>query len=497
MAAAIAAAMASLYVGLRASSVPFSYDEAYTYLHFVGAPLGTILFGGSHPSANNHTLNSLLMTLSASVFGSSELALRLPNLVAFVAYAGAAWRLARRFSRVVPAVAALVLLLLNPFLLEIFSLARGYGLALAAVLWSLVALAASRERGIPDRILLRRQTQALVLGGLSVFANLAFLNVFLPLAAVVVAARWRRGSRGNGDSPFGALGGPAAVVAVVALYAGPAIWRLRGAHELYYGGMQGFWSDTVGSLVRCSLYLRPYGPALFPFLVAGVAAVLAVAFWIAYGMLRDSEGSNRTTDLLVDLLAVLVLGALACVLEHVLFRTPFPINRTAVWMLPLFLLLAAAEIDVGASSGGRLLRAAAGLLAGGAVVACAAHLALSANTRFAILQYHDADTKQMLTDLASLRRPDGAPGRVSLRASWELIPSIEYYRLTRPLSWLDPATVVPGPANAAFVSAKDLSGADRMRIWKRYETTGNALLLSADRFPETAREDSSAHAAAR
>jgi uncharacterized membrane protein len=188
-AAASLAGACLAYVVARAANVPFTYDESYSYFHFVGAPLRTVLFFRGDVTENNHSLNSLLMTLSAHVAGNSELALRLPNVVAFVGYAAAVLYLVRRLQHTASGILGAVLLLMNPFVLEIFSLARGYGLALCFVLGSMAALAAAMDPGSGERLALRRLTLATALACASAVGNLAFLDYVLPFTFVALVVR--------------------------------------------------------------------------------------------------------------------------------------------------------------------------------------------------------------------------------------------------------------------------------------------------------------------
>jgi hypothetical protein len=282
-----------------------------------------------------------------------------------------------------------------------------------------------------------------------------------------------------------AFGSQAALLFVMGLYAVPAIRRLRMRNQLYYGGQTGFGSDTVDSLIRCWLYVQPYGAALKPALWALVVLVLTVGVLIA---VLPHRGQTRAPPpalgLLRALIAILVLGGVGSVLQHAWFHTPFLINRTASWMLPVLLLVVAIEVEMGLSSSARFLRAVS--TTGGWIVtaACALHASLCANTRFAILQYHDADTKEMLRDLGALHGSgDGTGYGLSLWSSWELTPAIEYYRMTRPLKWLGPVSNVPGTSDAAFVSPKDLGSRGALVVWKRYPITGNTLLLAPGRLP--------------
>ena len=81
---------------------------------------------------NNHILNTLLVKYSIALFGAHSWSVRLPNLLSFLLFAWAVYRIAcllnpRSFWLPVTA----VLFFANPYLLDFFGLSRGYGLSVA------------------------------------------------------------------------------------------------------------------------------------------------------------------------------------------------------------------------------------------------------------------------------------------------------------------------------------------------------------------------------
>jgi uncharacterized membrane protein len=163
---------ASVY---RAATQSFTTDEAFSYNLFLSGSWSR-LFGGY--DAAHHVLYSILAKLSITLFGLSEFALRLPALVGCLLYLAAAYRLCRRL---LPYGAAfllpLALLSLNPHMLDFFSAARGYGLAIAFLLWALHWTLDYVES--PEAAILRRIALALAL---AVSANLTTLPPALALA---------------------------------------------------------------------------------------------------------------------------------------------------------------------------------------------------------------------------------------------------------------------------------------------------------------------------
>jgi 4-amino-4-deoxy-L-arabinose transferase-like glycosyltransferase len=88
--------------------------------------------------ANNHILNSGLSYICFKLFGSSLLALRLPNLLAFLLMAMAVYRLLFHLKSSTARLVLVALFLLSFNWLSFYSLCRGYGLSMALLLVSLV-----------------------------------------------------------------------------------------------------------------------------------------------------------------------------------------------------------------------------------------------------------------------------------------------------------------------------------------------------------------------
>ena len=66
------------------------------------------------------------MTITASLFGYTEFALRLPNVLAFFLYAWFCLKILGLSKSSFIKLVSVAICLLNPYLIEFFSLARGY-----------------------------------------------------------------------------------------------------------------------------------------------------------------------------------------------------------------------------------------------------------------------------------------------------------------------------------------------------------------------------------
>ncbi|MGB9606283.1 MAG: hypothetical protein ACPL88_10455, partial [Bryobacteraceae bacterium] len=130
----------------RAATQSITADEAFTYNHFAGGDEPVRVY-----DANNHVLFTWLARASVGVFGLSELSLRLPAVLGGWFYLAAVSVLARRlYGRGWLFLLAVAALALNPFVLDFLSAARGYGLALALLMWAIHLAALDLEAQAPS-----------------------------------------------------------------------------------------------------------------------------------------------------------------------------------------------------------------------------------------------------------------------------------------------------------------------------------------------------------
>jgi hypothetical protein len=425
------AALLFAYVAWRAARLAITWDEAANYLEYTRKGiLSPFRFPFPHFGANNHFLNSWLTFLTTRLAGLSELSLRAPVLAAHLLFLYYTARLSRTFQSGLDGVCAFTILNLNPYLLDFFSLARGYGLSYALLAGSLWHLHEYLRRGF-DR---RHSLASIVFAMLAVSAHLTLIHYLLVLTGVVVLAPVVAGS---GSTPptrrvRGAVLDNAVVLAGVGLFLLPTLLivrRLARAGALFYGGRTGFWDDTILSLAEGSLYEQPYGmPRLLG--VIGVVVVAAAAVHVR----RRWSRRRRPADLYLPALLTLLLGcALASIAQHHLLDVRYLIGRTALYLLVLW-----TYVMVGLFRDAAPLHPAwrYGLRVGAALLAL--HAVHSANGRYVLEWKSGAEVRNVLRDAAARRGalPAGKP-TLDLGASLEYEAPLNYYRAAAGLSWLN------------------------------------------------------------
>jgi hypothetical protein len=450
------------YVGVRAWALSFTHDESLSYLRSIQAPLSSALLSRG-TDANNHPLNTVAMRLGDVVFGPSELALRWASLVAFVVYVVALVVLLRRVERCSLRALGLVLAVANPYILDFFSLARGYGLGLA-----LVAASALFTLDFVERPAAGRALGAAGCAASAAFANFSAVTYFLAVLVVIVLSLCvpaRTSARGPARARIAAAV-TLPTVGVVLLVGRPLL-RLRSEGALYFGGDDGFWRDTVYSLSSSTLYGRG-GDVLAVSLVVLVAAMVVVGGAAAVRSIR-----RRNLPPHAAAFVLLAVPGLVSVVEHYAVGTRFLIERTALFFVPLFAIWLALAADAVA----RRPRFSTAITASAVVIAIAAcvNVVSAANVSYVLDWRYDATTERVVSGLAGTR---GDPRPVALGVSYLFAPTTRFYRETR-FPWLPecPSDCLDPRADYYYVIGPDIAlvrgrGARLLRV---YALSGGVL----------------------
>lgn len=162
------------YAGYRASTLSMTMDESGTFINHVPKPINHILTNEPIPDGNNHILNTLLIKASVAIFGANSFSVRLPNVFALGLYLFFGLRILLLLKyRPGFLLVGWALLLLNPYLIDFFSLGRGYGLANGFMLGSLYCWFCFLGRSKRKHLI-----GAFAFAILAVYANFIWLNFF-------------------------------------------------------------------------------------------------------------------------------------------------------------------------------------------------------------------------------------------------------------------------------------------------------------------------------
>lgn len=470
----------------RAATQSITIDEAFTYNHLLtkGHDFATEV------SPFNDTLNAWLAGISIRALGVSEFSMRLPSLLGGLLYFVALFLLCRLlFGESRWLLAAVSLNALNPFLLDYFSAARGYGMALA--FWTLGAYALARwlmEEGTDDTRRTALATAAGIAFGLAIASH---LTESFAVAAIVAA--------------FAALGLAeqrsirfithqlAPLCEATVILAGAILWEpLHRIRVQFIDGVVPRYKDGLKSLVSAfALYkttpltqwdpfrhlLGRLGWWFLPLLFAGLALAAAhiVRRWMRVRKLADLDPVDRPLLLFAP---ALLLAFLFLWIEPQLEHHGYFAHRRLLFTLPLIFIPCSLLLKW-LWKEGQPKRAFA-VVAMAPLAFLVADFILEFNLKSYYAWEFDAGTKAAVNVLR--QRHLAEPNRqVTLRTNWLLSESLNFYRSMYAITWMPEATR-DGPECSAdyyFVEDDELGVLNRFGVEKLYRDPRSGTLLAA------------------
>ncbi len=307
-----------IYLWLRAWQVPIIYDEVATFYHYIHT--GEFIPWFAHWDANNHILNSALTIVSYNLFGSSPLALRLPNLLVSVLFFIYCFKIAEEINNKYLRWVFILSLLFAHSFVDYFTLSRGYGMSMAllfAAIWYLMQ--SMKEAGTKNYLL------TLLFINLAVLANLTLIfSVFIFLGLLFLNLIGRKKTILSAVITFIAGMLPAAFFVKLLFF-----MKTKGL--LYYGSAVGFKSMTLWSLVKYFVGFES-GAIEYLLIFYFVIIVIAIVFLIS-----KTAGSNPFSNIHFVFAFLLIGNVVAILLNALLFDVNYPEDRAALFFFPFFI----------------------------------------------------------------------------------------------------------------------------------------------------------------
>jgi uncharacterized membrane protein len=421
----IVAGLLIMYSFIRAGKLSFTYDEATTFLLIYSKNFNYLFC-----SANNHLLNSLFVWILSRYFGNSEFILRFPNILAHLIFLFYAFKLCQLIEFKGLRLFIFILLNINPFLLDYFSLSRGYGLSVACLSASLYFLVKdlnfSEVNGTD-----RDRFSSILWGALAVLANLSTLHYYLALVTAFVCLDFMKGRM----KPFSKWLMHNLKSIIVCLVVGAVLVHfirlMIEMRQLYFGGTNGFWEDSVNSLLYSCFYYKSYS-VLVCRIIKGFIACVFVSGGL-FGLYEWTIQKNPTR--LSLLFIILAFAVISPILQFWLFKTRLPIERTALFYFPLFIFLLAFLLDEIVKTWN--LRFVKGLILFMSITMTAIgiyHFSCTGNLNYAFYDRFNADSKEAMEVLKRIHEQKG--GDIKIGSGWQQKTTIDYYRLKENCQWL-------------------------------------------------------------
>lgn len=319
-----------LIVYYRSQQIPPTQDEVISFFEFA---LGDYKNNIDFKSANNHPLNTVLGRISVECFGPTLDSFRLPNVFSFALYCVFIYKIGKKLRRN-HSIYLTPILLLNPIILDYFSLARGYGMSFAFLLASIYyILIYVQARSLKSLALLTVFTLLATYSHLTLtlYSTIVFFYVLLNILL------FKSAKHKFSDTFLRAL--IMSIYGIGQIAAIYIIFSLKSSNELYFGQKEGFYDTTIKSLVN----LMGHGANSWYFLIP-----LLILFFLVLKDLKTTIAQFKLNVLFIGeyvVCGILILNCLAIVLSAELFSINYPYERVAIYLIVLFSVVTFLLID--------------------------------------------------------------------------------------------------------------------------------------------------------
>ncbi len=419
-----------VYLIVRAVKVPMTCDEVKTCLEYSRDSFSQIVSYSRSAVPNNHILHTLLVKFFTNIFGMTALVCRIPNLLGFIVYFYFSYKITNGFNKnglidnglidnrqknqasVIQSSVSLLLLVGNPYFLDFFSLARGYGLACAfmmsSIYFALQYLKTQKNKPIFFSALF---------GVLSVYTNFTTLNFYVALCFLlgvfIIIER----------KNFFQLAILFAFTVLLAALSFLPITRMRATNQFVFWGNKGFYEDTFKSLTDSLMYGSSYFGAhtIAFFRIIALFLLFLVGVFCVLDFRKNKLLAYQTPFVFAFIL--LVTTVVVNISQYYIVHTPYLQTRTALFFFPLAALPIALLFSNLYEKNKKILNVVA-LVAG---LPLAYHFFSHINTHSCYEWWYDSDTKKVLKYLEKEYQNDPEKKKIKLATYSWMMPSFLFH----------------------------------------------------------------------
>ncbi len=286
---------------------------------------------------NNHILNTIFGKIFSGIFGLSTWSVRIHSILSYIIFSYGIFRVIKTIfpSKSILWIAAFSLFVTNPYLLDFFSLGRGYGMASAFVTLSssylLTGFIHKEESGIWKSVFFA------ILASYSNFTVLVFWAAISILSAFFFIIQYR-------DTFYVLVKRILALAIVSILYLllilNP-ILKMTSTDQFHYWSTMGFYEDTIMTSVKNWIYgdgifsdVNPNYIGIIVIVIFGMGMLYTI-YKFLYKNQRKTVFQNSVVLSFLILFTTIVVSQIQILILH----TPNLDGRIALFLFPLFVIL--------------------------------------------------------------------------------------------------------------------------------------------------------------
>jgi len=419
------------YTAYRAYAISFTFDEGSSFLYYAMDSYRNII-QDVNLEVNNHILNSMAMRFFLSWLPITELTVRLQSLIGHIVFLLFSWLLLKDIKKPLLRICCFAIINLDPYLLDFFSVARGYGMSWG---FTLGALYFFKEYIANQGMKIFPVILTFVCAALATLANFTIINIYAPLLGMFLLYSAYMHIRSR-RKLLVITWIPVLLISVSILwYSLGILFRIKNQNLYVFGGDRGFLPDTMGSIANNVVYPFADSPTIHLLVLGLFFAGFVVALGLAARALakKHDKATGASTLLLATLLLAGAVAAIVC--THYLFGIRYVIDRTALFLFVIFLVVLACLANAIAER----YRWGKYILMGLALFSL---LQFGRSINFTHVHQWDgeADNKQMILDLnrlAKTEKPDAHGKKAFFLPFWYYYTVSKFYQYRYHLDGLD------------------------------------------------------------
>ncbi len=382
---------------------------------------------------NNHVLNTLFMKYSEKLFGNSEIALRMPNLLMLVVFLFYIWLLFRGANPVI-AISIFMLMSTNIAITDFFGLARGYGLSIGFMIMSIYHLISSFDNNKNKHLVLFN-----IAALLAILSNFTMLSYYISALLVFNLMQFTE-SRFIDKEKFSIFKTNKVNIILfffllIVLY--EPVRKAVKFNSFDFGGKQGFVTDTVTALIYHIFTNVQLTSGSILLLQISILSLVLLSFIIILININNANKEFFSQNRALIIVNLIILSiATETMLQHYILKTDYLVGRFSLFLLPLLILNFGFLLQY-------MLKFRYRILIQGFVVIIAllsvSNFYTNRNLYSCADWGYDMETKNAVAALVSYQQHTGLkPASIKLGINWIFEPTINYYIQTRKIKWLLP-----------------------------------------------------------
>ncbi len=410
----------------KAVTFPVVNDETGTATGYSQNTVWEIMMLPSH-WPDDHILNTLITKLFIALFGNEPLVIRLPNLLSFLLYAFAIFRINKLVLKEesVFFLPATLLFVTNPYMLDFFGVCRGYGISSALATLSVSYLMSGFSDSKPRSVWL-----AYILSLLASYTHFTLLVFWCVISLLV----WFYFFLKSGIKIRSTIKQTIIIGTITILYllliATPII-KLHITNEFQFWTSKGFYWDTIYPLIfysRTGSFLWFLSPHIF----AGIIflTVIINCIYIFFLLKKTGYKLPALNQPVFIATVVLLLTAFVNIVQCTLLNTPNLHGRTALFFYPLFIIVFVCLLGIIQQFRKKIIHI---IIAVCITFLCVYHVSNGYKLNWVREWHFDGDTYNVLDYM----KKDYRDEKIKFQTWWFMYNSFSYYVKTGKVPWLE------------------------------------------------------------